>query len=128
MPSDAQKDFIGVRLAPDTKRAIEKAAAAEEIPISTWIRNQIVASLYLSGVQEAPQVIYQGFRHSIQDLADNLQEVTLAVRAWPSWLETAMAAGMIAGGMDPIQSTDLARHLVADAITQALHPPEESEG
>lgn len=110
-------DEIKVRVTPAVKRAVEQAAAAEDIPVSTWIRNQVVASLYLSGVQSAPEVIYQGFRHSIQDMADHLEEVTLAARALPKMLENLMAAAMIAGGMDPLQAATLAEELVLDALT-----------
>lgn len=46
---------IPVRLSQSTAESVEAAAKSENIPVSTWIRNQIVASLYLAGVQSAPK-------------------------------------------------------------------------
>lgn len=119
MPSDTQKDFIGVRLSPETKRAVEKAAAAEEIPVSTWIRNQLVASLYLSGVQEAPQVVYAGFRASIQDIASNVEEITLAARVWPSLTKFQLMAGLITAGIAPSRAWHQATEMVEEALQAA---------
>ncbi len=110
---------IQVRLSQNTAASVEAAAKAEHIPVSTWIRNQIVASLYLSGVKEAPQVIYQGFRYSIQDIASNLEEVTLAARALPELIENVMASAMVTGGIDPVQSAEWAHRFVEDALADA---------
>lgn len=76
-----RKDFVVVRLDAATKQAVERAADAEDIPVSTWIRNQIVASLYLSGVREAPQVIYQGIRHALKPQLDQIVWTRVAVEA-----------------------------------------------
>jgi len=118
---------IQVRLSKTTAQSVEAAAKAEGIPISTWIRNQITASLYLAGVQSVPQVIYQGFRHSIQDVAENIEEISLAVRAWPELLQRVMATSMIAGGLDSAQSAERAEELVLDALKATLYE-EPAEG
>lgn len=76
-----RKDFVVVRLDAATKEAVERAAAAEDLPVSTWIRNQIVASLYLAGVREAPQVIYQGLRHALQAELDQIVWTRVAADA-----------------------------------------------
>jgi hypothetical protein len=70
-----------VRLSPSTAQAVDKAAAAEGIPVSTWIRHQIVASLYLAGVREAPQVIYQGIRYALKPELDQMVWARVAVDA-----------------------------------------------
>lgn len=60
-------DPIYVRLPPRVRRAAEAAADTEQIPLSTWIRNQVVVAVYLSGVKEAPQVVYDGIRHALEE-------------------------------------------------------------
>ncbi len=119
---------IQVRLPKATAQSVAAAAQAENIPVSTWIRDQITASLYLAGVQSAPQVIYQGFRHSIQDIADNIEEIAMAVRAWPELLERIMTTSMIAGGLDPAESADRAEELVLDALKATLYESAEGKG
>jgi len=119
---------IQVRLPKTAAQSVEAAAQAEGIPVSTWIRDQVMASLYLAGVQSAPQVIYQGFRYSVQDIADNIEEITLAVRAWPELLERIMTTSMIAGGLNPAESADRAEEFVLDALKVALYKPAEGEG
>lgn len=64
-----------VRLSPALARAAEAAALAEGIPVSTWIRNQVVAAVYLNGVKQVPQVIADGLRYALQD---ELAQVRLA--------------------------------------------------
>ncbi|MCL4351168.1 MAG: hypothetical protein M1318_00745 [Firmicutes bacterium] len=110
---------IQVRLPKTAAQSAETAAQAEGIPVPTWIRDQVMASLYLAGVQSAPQVIYQGFRYSIQDIADNIEEIALAVRAWPELLERIMTTSMIAGGLDNSRSAEWAHQFVADALANS---------
>ncbi len=119
---------IQVRLPKAAAQSAEAAAQSAGVPVSTWIRNQVMASLYLGGVASAPQVIYQGFRYSIQDIADAINEITLAVRAWPELLERIMTTSMIAGGLDPAQSAERAEELVLDALKAALYEPAEGKG
>lgn len=118
---------IKVRVTPSVKTAIEQAAAAEALPVSTWIRNQILASLYLAGVATAPQVIYGGFRHSMQDMADNLEEVMVLARALPALIERVMAASMVAGGLNPLSSAQLAEQLMHEAVNTAAVPMPQGE-
>lgn len=118
---------IQVRLSKTTAESVEAAATAEGIPTSTWIRNQIMASLYLGGVKSAPQVIYQGFRYSIQDIADNLDEVLLASRALPELMENLMTVSMISGGLDPVRSAEQAQQFVQEALANSSWQEEEGD-
>ncbi len=120
-PAEGLDDRVQVRLPPAVRQFVEAAAAAEGIPTSTWIRNQILASLYLGGVASAPQVVYQGFRASIQDVLDNIEEVTLAVRSLPVILEHLMTSALVGGGLDPTTSADRAHDMLQHALTEAGH-------
>ncbi len=120
-PGEALDDRVQVRLPPAIRQSIDAAATAEGIPTSTWIRNQILASLYLGGVTSAPQVVYQGFRASIQDVLDNIEEITLAVRSLPVIMEHLTTAALIGGGLDPKTSADRAHDMLEQALAEAGH-------
>ena len=79
-----QSDRIQVRLSPALRGAVEHAARAQGIPVSTWIRNQLVIALYLDGMAEAPHVIYQGIRHA-------LEPELLTIRGTQTALETLLS-------------------------------------
>ncbi len=68
-------EWVQVRLDPAAKRAVETAARDEGIPVSAWVRRQVMAGLYLAGVQTAPQTIYQGIRHALEPELAGLAEV-----------------------------------------------------
>jgi hypothetical protein len=63
----------------DLKRAVELAAAQEGVSVSTWVRNQVVAGLYLAGVQAASRTIYQGIRQALKPELDEVMEVRTAL-------------------------------------------------
>ena len=110
---------IQVRLPKAAVQAAEAAAQSAGIPVSTWIRNQVMASLYLAGVQSAPQVIYEGFRYSIQDIADAIDEIQLISRALPELLENLMAASTASSGFDAATSEEWAHRAVANALANS---------
>ena len=126
MSAKMDETFV-VRVTRETKDAMEAAAQSAGVPTHTWIRDQITASLYLGGVASAPQVIYEGFRYSIQDVTDNIEEITMAVRAWPELLERIMTTSMIAGGLAPAESADRAEEMVLDALKATLYKPAEGD-
>ncbi|NMP24356.1 hypothetical protein [Sulfobacillus harzensis] len=105
---------VWVRLDAATKAAVELAAAHDGIPVSTWIRNQIVTGLYLEGVAAAPQTIYQGIRHALKRELDGLVEVRTAldglIAALPDLI--ALAAS--------VQESDAIREAAIEALEAAL--------
>jgi hypothetical protein len=72
-------EWVQVRMTTDLKRAVELAAAQEGVSVSTWVRNQVVAGLYLAGVQAASRTIYQGIRQALKPELDEVMEVRTAL-------------------------------------------------
>ena len=105
---------VWVRLDTATKAAVEAAAAREGIPLSTWIRNQIVTGLYLEGVAAAPQTIYQGIRHALKPELAGVTEVRTTLDALIATLPDLVA--LAASAQDP----DAIREAATEALEAAL--------
>lgn len=62
---------LGVRVPGPLYEAIRLAAAERGVSVSMWVRDQLATSIWLAGVDSAPEVIYSGIKHALGDLLDD---------------------------------------------------------
>lgn len=62
---------LGVRVPGPLYEAIRLAAAERGVSVSMWVRDQLATSIWLAGVDSAPEVIYGGIKHALGDLLDD---------------------------------------------------------
>lgn len=117
---------VWVRLDTVTKAAVEAAAARAGIPVSTWIRNQIVTGLYLAGIAAAPQTIYQGIHHALKPELDGLGEVRVALDGLFATLPDLVA--LAASSQDPDAIREAAEHVLEAGLGEAFATKREEDG
>jgi hypothetical protein len=124
-PTPIQSECVMVRLDPATKSAAELAAAREGLPVSTWIRNQVVAACYLEGVREAPQAVYQGIRRALRRELDGLREVRAALDGVIASLPDLVA--LAASTQEPSAIREAAGRMLAARLREAFAGESEED-